>query len=139
MSGTIAARVAMGAVCDWIGPRLGMSSVLMMTAPCIFGMALANKALDFILLRFGIGFGLSTFVSCQFWTASMFNVKIVGALLHCCAHCTCIGKIAGRFQTSCYEHAIACRQSSDVVSFVQVLPMLPQEDGATLAEVSLNC
>ena len=78
MSGTIAARVAMGAVCDWIGPRLGMSSVLMMTAPCVFGMALANKALDFTLLRFGIGFGLSTFVSCQFWTASMFNVKIVG-------------------------------------------------------------
>lgn len=55
-----------------------MSSVLMMTSPCIFGMALANKALDFTLLRFGIGFGLSTFVSCQFWTASMFNVKIVG-------------------------------------------------------------
>lgn len=78
VSGTIAARVAMGAVCDWIGPRLGMSAVLMMTAPCVFGMALANKALDFTLLRFGIGFGLSTFVSCQFWTASMFNVKIVG-------------------------------------------------------------
>lgn len=55
-----------------------MSSVLLMTAPCVFGMALANKALDFILLRFGIGFGLSTFVACQFWTASMFNVKIVG-------------------------------------------------------------
>ena len=87
VSGTIAARVAMGAVCDWIGPRLGMSSVLMMTAPCVFGMALANKALDFILLRFGIGFGLSTFVSCQFWTASMFNVKIVGALLRRCAQC----------------------------------------------------
>lgn len=80
MTGTIAARVAMGAVCDWIGPRLGMSSVLMMTAPCVFGMALANKALDFTLLRFGIGFGLSTFVACQFWTASMFNVKIVGEL-----------------------------------------------------------
>lgn len=50
-----------------------------MTAPCVFGMSLANEAIDFIMLRFGIGFGLSTFVACQFWTASMFNVKIVGA------------------------------------------------------------
>ena len=75
----------MGAVCDWIGPRLGMSAVLLMTAPCVFGMALANEAIDFIMLRFGIGFGLSTFVACQFWTASMFNVKIVGE--HCRCHC----------------------------------------------------
>lgn len=90
MTGTIAARVVMGAVCDWIGPRLGMSAVLMCTAPCVFGMALANKALDFILLRFGIGFGLSTFVSCQFWTASMFNVKIVGVpRLPLLAHPSC--------------------------------------------------
>lgn len=79
MSGTIAARVLMGSVCDWVGPRLGMSVVLLMTSPCIFGMALADKALDFALLRFGIGFGLSAFVACQFWTACMFNVKIVGA------------------------------------------------------------
>ena len=78
VAGTIAARVAMGAMCDWIGPRLGMSVVLLMSAPCVFGMAMANKAIDFIMLRFGIGFGLSTFVACQFWTACMFNVKIVG-------------------------------------------------------------
>ena len=68
----------MGSVCDWIGPRLGMSVVLLLSAPCVFGMALANKALDFIMLRFGIGFGLSAFVACQFWTTCMFNVRIVG-------------------------------------------------------------
>ena len=81
VSGTIIARIAMGSVCDIIGPRLGMSIVLLMTAPCVFGMALANSELDFIMLRFGIGFGLSAFVACQFWTSCMFNVKIVGARL----------------------------------------------------------
>lgn len=92
MAGTIAARVAMGAVCDWVGPRLGMSVVLCLSAPCVFGMALADKAIDFIMLRFGIGFGLSTFVACQFWTACMFNVKIVGAPLLTCSpmHADCL-------------------------------------------------
>lgn len=56
-----------------------MAAVLLMTAPCVFGMALVTDPLGFILSRFGIGFGLSTFVACQFWTAQMFNVKIVGA------------------------------------------------------------
>jgi MFS transporter, NNP family, nitrate/nitrite transporter len=78
VAGTIAARVAMGSVCDWIGPRLGMSCVLLTTSSCVFGMALAGSAIDFIMLRFGIGFALAAFVCCQFWTACMFNVKIVG-------------------------------------------------------------
>jgi MFS transporter, NNP family, nitrate/nitrite transporter len=74
----------MGAVCDWLGPRLGMSTVMLTSSAAVFGMALANKPIDFIMLRFGIGFGLSAFVACQFWTASMFNVKIVGVLLSSC-------------------------------------------------------
>jgi hypothetical protein len=78
VSGTIFARIVMGSVCDAIGPRLGMSVVLLTTSAPVFGMALATKALDFILLRFAIGFGLAVFVACQFWTSSMFNVKIVG-------------------------------------------------------------
>jgi nitrate/nitrite transporter NarK len=78
VSGTIFARIAMGSVCDVIGPRLGMSVVLLTTAAPVFGMALASKALDFILLRFAIGFGLAVFVTCQFWTSCMFNVRIVG-------------------------------------------------------------
>lgn len=81
VAGTIAARVAMGTVCDWLGPRLGMSFVLLTTSAATFGLALAKTPLEFVMLRFGIGFGLSAFVACQFWTASMFNVKIVGVLL----------------------------------------------------------
>lgn len=78
MCGTLGARVAMGTVCDAIGPRLGMSVVLLLSSPCVFGMALASGPSHFILLRFGIGFGISTFVACQFWVSCMFNVKIVG-------------------------------------------------------------
>ena len=78
MSGTIFARIAMGVVCDTLGPRLGMSAVLLLTAAPTFGIALAHNHLQFILLRFGIGFGLATFVTCQFWVSCMFNVRIVG-------------------------------------------------------------
>jgi MFS transporter, NNP family, nitrate/nitrite transporter len=80
VTGTIATRIIMGTVCDWLGPRLGMSVVLLTCSPCVYGLALANKAIDFIMLRFGIGFVLSVFVACQFWTSCMFNTKIVGAL-----------------------------------------------------------
>jgi MFS transporter, NNP family, nitrate/nitrite transporter len=79
VSGTIAARVVMGSLCDWVGPRLGMACALLLSAPSILGLALATKPIDFIMLRFGIGFGLSAFVACQFWTSCLFNVKIVGA------------------------------------------------------------
>jgi hypothetical protein len=58
-----------------------MSFVLLTTSAATFGLALAKTPLEFVMLRFGIGFGLSAFVACQFWTASMFNVKIVGVLL----------------------------------------------------------
>lgn len=95
LCGTMAARVAMGSVCDLVGPRLGMSIVLLLTSPFVFGMALASGAAQFTLLRFGIGFGISCFVACQFWSSQMFSVKIVGVPINlfisrcvCVPHCT---------------------------------------------------
>ena len=61
-----------------------MSAVLLLTAPCVFGMALASTPLQFIMLRFGIGFALSAFVTCQFWSSCMFSTRIVGARTACC-------------------------------------------------------
>lgn len=68
----------MGTICDMLGPRLGMALVMLASAPCVFGMALANGHISFTLLRFGIGFSLASFVACQYWTTQMFNVNIVG-------------------------------------------------------------
>jgi len=62
VTGTIGARIVMGTICDLLGPRLGMSTVIFLSSAPTFGMALAVKPLDFIMCRFGIGFGLSSFV-----------------------------------------------------------------------------
>ena len=78
VTGTIFCRIAMGAVCDVLGPRYGHAFLMLGTAPAVFGMALADGATAFLLCRFFIGFSLATFVATQFWSSVMFNGKIVG-------------------------------------------------------------
>lgn len=78
VTGTIFCRIVMGAVCDVFGPRYGHAFLMLGTAPAVFGMALADGALSFLLCRFFIGFSLATFVATQFWSSVMFNGKIVG-------------------------------------------------------------
>ena len=79
VSGTIGARIFMGSLCDMVGPRLSMGITLLLTAAPTFGMALVKDRIDFIMVRFGIGFGLAAFVACQYWTSAMYNVRIVGS------------------------------------------------------------
>ena len=78
VTGTIAARVIMGSICDVVGPRYGLSIVLMVTAPFCFCMSYVTSAAGFLICRLGIGLGLATFVACQFWMSCMFNGKCVG-------------------------------------------------------------
>ena len=78
VSGTIAARVFMGYVCDAFGPRYGHAFLQLGTAPFIFCMALARGPLWFIMSRFLIGFSLATFVATQYWSTQMFTPKLVG-------------------------------------------------------------
>ena len=42
VTGTIICRVLMGTVCDLIGPRLGLSVILLATAPFCFAMAMVQ-------------------------------------------------------------------------------------------------
>lgn len=69
----------MGNMVDMYGPRFGYSFLLLLTAPPIFCMSMAQSAASFIVLRLFIGFSLAAFVCCQFWTTTMFNTKIVGS------------------------------------------------------------
>ena len=78
VTGTIIARVIMGSVCDVVGPRYGLSIVLLLSAPFCFCMSYVTTAAGFLICRLGIGLGLATFVACQFWMSCMFNGKCVG-------------------------------------------------------------
>ncbi|KAI5071709.1 hypothetical protein GOP47_0013960 [Adiantum capillus-veneris] len=76
--GSIASRLVMGFACDIVGPRYAGACAILLTAPAVFYMATVSTATGFILCRFFIGFSLATFVTCQFWMASMFSAPIVG-------------------------------------------------------------
>lgn len=78
VTGTIVCRVIMGTICDLVGPRLGLSVILLATAPFCFAMSMVTGFGGFLICRMGIGLGLATFVACQYWMSCMFNGKCVG-------------------------------------------------------------
>lgn len=65
VSGAVFGRIAMGTVCDTIGPRFGHASLMLLTAPSIAAMALITGPTGFIITRFVVGWSLASFVACQ--------------------------------------------------------------------------
>ncbi|GMH20739.1 hypothetical protein Nepgr_022581 [Nepenthes gracilis] len=78
VSGAVFARLAMGAACDLVGPRVASAWITFLTAPAVYCSSMADSAISFLLVRFFTGFSLATFVSTQFWMTSMFSPPIVG-------------------------------------------------------------
>ncbi|XP_047312095.1 high affinity nitrate transporter 2.7 [Impatiens glandulifera] len=76
--GSIFSRLAMGPICDFIGPRTASAVISILTAPAILSMSFVSTAKSFILIRFFIGFSLANFIANQFWMSCMFSGNVVG-------------------------------------------------------------
>ncbi|KAF3540358.1 hypothetical protein F2Q69_00018813 [Brassica cretica] len=77
-AGSIFSRLAMGPLCDLIGPRTSSAILSLLTAPAILSTALVSSPTSFVLVRFFVGFSLANFVANQFWMSSMFSGNVVG-------------------------------------------------------------
>ncbi|XP_021299164.1 high affinity nitrate transporter 2.7 [Herrania umbratica] len=76
--GSFFSRLAMGPVCDLVGPRIASASLSLITAPVVLATALVSSPTSFILIRFLTGFCLANFVANQFWMSSMFSSSVIG-------------------------------------------------------------
>ncbi|XVE67888.1 hypothetical protein DITRI_Ditri09bG0024000 [Diplodiscus trichospermus] len=76
--GAIFSRLAMGPVCDLVGPRIASATLSLLTAPFVLATAFVSSPNSFILVRFLVGFCLANFVANQFWMSSMFSSSVVG-------------------------------------------------------------
>ncbi|XP_052195347.1 high affinity nitrate transporter 2.7 [Diospyros lotus] len=77
-AGAIFSRLAMGPVCDLLGPRTAIAALSLLTAPVVLSISLISSPQSFITIRFLIGFSLANFVANQFWMSSMFSGSVVG-------------------------------------------------------------
>ncbi|KAD7479552.1 hypothetical protein E3N88_02688 [Mikania micrantha] len=77
-AGSIVSRLAMGPACDLFGPRLASTILSLATAPVLLSALFISTPLQFIFLRFLVGFSLANFVANQFWMSSMFSSCTVG-------------------------------------------------------------
>jgi MFS family permease len=78
VAGGLVTRCLMGVLCDIYGARL-MSAAILFTCgvpTCFTG--LVNSSVGLSILRLVIGTGGSAFVTCQYWTSTMFTREVAG-------------------------------------------------------------
>jgi NNP family nitrate/nitrite transporter-like MFS transporter len=78
VSATVVARLAIGRLCDTLGPRLSYTILLLIGAIPVIGIGMANSYESFLLFRFAIGIIGASFVITQFHTSMMFAPGVVG-------------------------------------------------------------
>jgi NNP family nitrate/nitrite transporter-like MFS transporter len=80
--GSFITRLMVGPLNDIYGSRILMSASLLISAvPSIISGAVIQGATSLYVIRFLVGIGGSAFVTCQFWTASMFTTEVAGTAL----------------------------------------------------------
>ena len=65
-------------ICDILGPRRGVTFLLWVTTPAIFGIMFVQNAAGWIACRCIIGLSLATFVCSQVWCSQMYAKSVVG-------------------------------------------------------------
>ncbi len=75
---TIFARLAIGYLCDRIGPRITYAWLLMLGAIPVMLIGLSNSYTSFLLFRLAIGVIGASFVITQYHTSVMFAPNVVG-------------------------------------------------------------
>lgn len=75
---TVAARMAVGRLCDRIGPRLAYTGLLILGAFPVMGIGLAHDFWSFLFFRVAIGAIGAAFVITQYHTSIMFASNCIG-------------------------------------------------------------
>ena len=80
VAGTVFFRIAMGSLCDSVGPRKAYGLLMILVSfPC-FAMTMVTNYAAFVTCRCAIGFSLASFVSTQYWTT---QVRLSLRILRC--------------------------------------------------------
>lgn len=79
VSATIVARLIVGPLCDWFGPRITYSWLLVLCSLPVMGVGFARSYESLLLFRFAISAIGASFVITQFHTSIMFSKRCVGA------------------------------------------------------------
>ena len=77
-AGTVVCRIIVGPLNDRFGARWVMATTLAIAAMPVMFTGLVQNAVDLSILRLITGVAGSSFVTCQYWTTSMFSREISG-------------------------------------------------------------